>query len=426
MQFNANLAIANADLISLRYGELTAALNKVFRDTDSKTANTLQVGSFGRKTGIDGISDLDMLYLMPQSKWGTYSSGGQLKLLQDAKDAILDRYPKTKVCVDRLVVTVTYTNFHVEVQPVFKQEDGSFEYPDTKSGGAWKNTKPVLEMAAISQLDKEKNSNLRRLCRMTRAWKNKHGVGIGGLVVDTLAYNFLQSTSDYDEKSYSQYDLLNRDFFGYLAALPKQDRYSAPGSNQHVKVKNAFQGKAKKAYKLCLTAIEAEGAKGVNDKWKKIFGRPFPTHAEIVKESSASRMDATWNDTEEFIEDQYPIDIRHNLRIDCDVEQSGFRKYTLRAMIQKMIPLLPRKTLKFKITANNVVGDYSIKWKVLNRGEEARSRDIVRGQIVSDDGYESKSEPTKFKGDHVVECYAIKNGVVVAKDRVHVPISSNG
>ena len=122
--FLSNLAISNAETISARYGELTAALNKQFRDTESKEANTLQVGSFGRKTGIDGISDLDMFYIMPRSKWDDYDkTGGQYELLRDAKDAILARYPNTRVKVDRLVVTVTYTDFHVEVQPVFEQND---------------------------------------------------------------------------------------------------------------------------------------------------------------------------------------------------------------------------------------------------------------------------------------------------------------
>src|SRR5215212_9990703 len=123
-QFVTNLAITNAGTISLRYGELTAALNKEFRDTESKTANSLQVGSFGRWTGINGISDLDMLYIMPKSKWDTYKDNKQLKLLQDVRAALWNRYPTTDVRVDRLVVTVTYTNFHVEVQPVFKQDDG--------------------------------------------------------------------------------------------------------------------------------------------------------------------------------------------------------------------------------------------------------------------------------------------------------------
>src|SRR5262245_56833328 len=101
-----NLQIQNLDTISSRYGELTAALNKEFRATESKTANSLQVGSLRRNTGIDGISDLDMLYMMPKSKWGEYKDGRQGPLLNDVRAAILRRYPTTEVRVDRLVVSV--------------------------------------------------------------------------------------------------------------------------------------------------------------------------------------------------------------------------------------------------------------------------------------------------------------------------------
>jgi len=423
-QFVTNLAVSNFETISLRYGELTAALNKEFRDTESKTANTLQVGSFGRKTGINGISDLDMLYIMPKSKWETYKDNKQLKILQDVKKAILNRYPTTDVRVDRLVVTVTHTNFHVEVQPVFEQDDGSYKYPDTKDGGAWKITKPREEMSAFTQLDQEKNSNLRRLSKMARAWRNKHGVVMGGLLIDTLAYNFLTSTTDYDTKSFLYYDWMSRDFFKYLSELPKQDRYNAPGSNQHVKVKKAFQRKAKKAYNLCLDAIAAENTDQVNDKWKKVYGRPFSAR-EIDLAESTGRKALSWNNTEQFIEDRFKVDIRYNLSIDCDVKQSGFRENTLRAMLAKRFPLLSKRELEFYVTEIDVPGEYAIYWKVLNRGEEAQRRDQIRGQIMSDGGYHRRKESSTFKGDHIVECYAVQNGVVVAKDRIHVPISTN-
>ena len=425
-EFIANLAIENGETISLRYGELTAALNKAFRDTESKTANTLQVGSFGRTTGINGISDLDMLYIMPKTKWETYKDGKQLKLLQDVKSAILNRYPKTDVRVDRLVVTITYTDFHVEVQPVFEQDDGAFKYPDTKNGGNWKITKPREEMEAVAELDANKNSNLRRLCKMVRAWKNKHGVGMGGLLIDTLCYNFLVATTEYDTKSFLYYDYLSRDFFEYLAQLPEQDRYDAPGSDQHVRVKKPFQRKAAKARRLCLAAIEAENQVGVNDRWKKVYGRAFPANADLVKEGVAASNAVAGNDTEEFIEDKYPVDIRYTLKIDCEVSQNGFREHRLLDMITGRIPLLAKKTLGFQIVYVDVPGDYTVEWKVLNRGEEARRRNQIRGQIVPDAGQQRKKETTSFKGDHIVECYAIQNGVVVAKDRIHVPISTNG
>ena len=86
--FLDNIKIDNAATIALRYGEVTASLNKEFRDTESKTANSLQVGSYGRWTAIKGISDLDMIYIMPAGKWDSYKDGGQYRLLHDAKAAI--------------------------------------------------------------------------------------------------------------------------------------------------------------------------------------------------------------------------------------------------------------------------------------------------------------------------------------------------
>ncbi len=418
-----NLAIDNKEQISERYGEITCALNRTFRDTDSKTANSLQVGSYGRGTAIRGVSDLDMLYLMPAAAWERYQNGRQSALLQDVKNAIKERYSRTEMWGDGQVVVVSFGNQEIEVVPAFEQDDGSFKYPNTNNGGSWPITKPRNEMGAMLAMDRVKNGNLRCLCKMTRAWKNKHGVAMGGLLIDTLAYKFLDQTADYDKKSYLYFDWMVRDFFKYLSDLPDQEFYLAPGSNQRVAVKKRFQSKAKKAYNLCLKAIDAEGQAGAAKKWKKVFGRPFP----IVEEASKQSADATsrsWDKTEEYIEDRYPVDIRYNIEIDCDVSQKGFRENSLRNMLLRKIPLLARKTLIFQVTSINVPEPFHIEWKILNRGPEAERRNHVRGKILKDLGRMQKEEYTSFRGDHIAECYAVKNGVVVAKDRIDVPIAA--
>ena len=61
-------------------------------------------------------------------------------------------------------------------------------------------------------------------------------------------------------------------------------------------------------------------------------------------------------------------------------------------------------------------------WKILNRGPEAEHRDEIRGQIIEDDGSLEKQEQTSFAGNHVVECYAVHRGVVVARGGTVVPI----
>ena len=415
-QFLTNIKVPNDAQIELRYGEITAALNKEFRDSESKTANSLQVGSYGRWTAIKGVSDLDMLYLVPASRWDKYKDGGQFSLLDRTKSAIKARYPRTEVYVDRLVVRVLYKDFHVEVQPVFELTDGSFKYPDTYSGGSWKITKPREEKSAMTEFVAEKNKNLRRLCKMARAWKNKHGVGMGGLLIDTLAHNFLRDTKTYDEKSYLYYDWMSRDFFKYLSELPKQDHFYALGSGQRVRVKSNFQKPAKKAHELSLDAIEAAGKDNESTKWQKIYGKDYPD--AVAKSAAAERFG--FRSSEQFVEDLWPVDIRYPLQIECEVSQDGFREALLREFLRRRFPLRRQKKLRFFIDSCGVPGDYKILWKVLNRGDEAFRRKCTRGTINA--GGKEITETTDFHGDHIVECYIVKDGVVVAKDRIHVPI----
>ena len=277
----------------------------------------------------------------------------------------------------------------------------------------------------MSEFVAEKNKNLRLLCKMARAWKNEHGVGMGGLLIDTLAYNFLKSTTEYDNKSYLYYDWLSRDFFKYLADQPDQERYAALGSGQHVKVKNKFQKKAETAYDLCLEAISSSDQNDEDEKWKKVYGRSFAI-AAISEQKSAFSASHSYRKTEEFIEDRFPIDIKHSLRIDCTVSQNGFRDRLLREILRLKWRLSPNKSLRFHVANHDIPGVFDLYWKILNRGSEAERRDCVRGQIIKDDGRNVRTETTSFNGDHLVDCYAVKAGIVVARNQIHVPITSGG
>ncbi|MCW2404421.1 hypothetical protein M2336_001050 [Sphingobium sp. B1D7B] len=420
----SNIAIDNEDTIALRYGEVTRACNLQFRDTDSRTANSLQVGSYGRWTGIRGISDLDMLYIMPSGKWDTYKNN-PYKLLRDTADAIQARYTTTEVYVDTLVVVCKYKNFKVEVQPVFEDADG-YWYPYTKNGGCYRLTKPREEINATRTVDADKNGNLRRLCKMTRAWKNKHGVAMNGLVIDTLAHNFLLTTTDFDKTTFSTCGQMMRDFLEYLSNQPKQERYHALGSGQHVKVHKRFEGKAKKGLELADKALAAGEEAKANNRWRKLFGNGYPLSDRTeVKKAYITGASYTATNTEEFIEDMFPVDIRYSLRLECEVKQNGFRTILLRAMRgvgMKRLNVYRSKSLKFYITNENIKGIYHVYWKVLNRGLEAIRLDKIRGQIEPDSGSKTKNERSDFRGEHVVDCYAVQDGVVVAKDRIHVPI----
>lgn len=121
---------------------------------------------------------------------------------------------------------------------------------------------------------------------------------------------------------------------------------------------------------------------------------------------------------EQFIQEQYRVNIIYDLKLGCKVTQKGFRD----KLLKELYILKRNHSLKFYIEHHNVPGYYSVKWKVRNCGIKAKSHG-VRGQILNDDGTETRKENSSFYGKHYVECYIIKDNVCVAMDRIDVPIS---
>lgn len=417
----ANLKVGGtAEIITSRRDEITKALNKDFRLKDGCTDYRLMVGSFGRHTAIKGVSDLDMIYILPPDIRASYNDeNGPRRILERVRDVLKDRYPNTEVAVDQCVVRVQFVKnaFKFEVQPAFEDEDGNFEYPDTVAK-CWKITKPRDEISATKECNDRTSKNMRHLARMARAWKNANGVNMGGLLIDTLVYRFFEQNHDYDSSETSSFHLMVRDFFDFLKNEPNQEYYLALGSNQRVKVKSRFQSKAKKAYNRCNEAIGSEDDYLTARKWREIFGTSIPL--------AAKTKDSSFNDTEEFIEDLYSVDITDTLNIDCEVTQDGWRPTKLREMLRTKAPLRAGKKLKFWVTGCSVAEPYTLKWKVLNRGPEAQRRNMIRGGIIDSTKPEARIEHSNFRGDHIVECYVIKDEVVVARDRIDVPITTNG
>jgi hypothetical protein len=284
--FCGELQVTDGGTISLRYKRITQRLNTDFWETTSDTSHSYYVGSYGRNTAVRGFSDLDMVMELPSSvytKYNGYLLNGQSALLQALKSSIEKTYPNSvSLRADGQVIIVPFTDdLTFEVMPVFVNTAGSYTFPDANDGGKWRTTNPRPEISAIKARNDECNGNLVPLCRMARAWKAKWEVPIGGLLVDTLAYQFIENW-EYRQKSYLYYDWMCRDFFKWMADQNSEQEYwKAPGSGQSVKGKGLFQYKAKRCYNIALEAIAHETATikqewSAKQKWRDIFGTSFP------------------------------------------------------------------------------------------------------------------------------------------------------
>jgi hypothetical protein len=283
--FCANLQVQDGGTISSRYKAITRRLNTDFWQTTSDTAHSLYVGSYGRNTAIQGFSDLDIVFELASYlyyQYDGYAGNGQSALLQAVRASMRKTYPTSEIGADGQVVVVSFQDgIAFEVVPVFLNQAGTYTYPDANGGGSWKTTNPRPEIEAIRTRNSACNGNLVRLCRMMRSWKNVWDVPLGGLLIDTFAYQFIENY-EYRDKSYLYYDWMCRDFFQWVANQDENQAFwRAPGSGQYVHKKGLFQYKAKRCYNIALDAIAHETADPKQEwsakrKWREIFGTAYP------------------------------------------------------------------------------------------------------------------------------------------------------
>lgn len=138
--------------------------------------------------------------------------------------------------------------------------------------------------------------------------------------------------------------------------------------------------------------------------------------------SAAARQQ--YSDTEQFIEELYPVRLTDNVKLSCIISGNGFRPTSINSYIGILSKFIPHNlTVKCSVVSTTVVNPDAILWKVRNVGPLAVRKNDIRGQII--DRGDSITENTRFFGPHYIECYVIKNGVCVARQKVNVPIGHN-
>lgn len=281
-KYNIDQALITS--ISQRYRRITRQLNQDFWNTASEAAHSFYVGSYGRDTAARGISDLDIAFVLPYqvyAQYHAYTQNGQSALLQAVKRSIQKTYSTSESFGDGQVVVITFTDgIKFEILPTFEHTDGTgLIYPNANNGGSWKICNPRAEIKAVKLRSDATNRNLKLLCRMMRVWRDYNSVPMSGILIDTLAYQFIEN-HEFRDKSFFCHDYIARDFFQHVSQQnPTQLVWRAPGSASHVSRTGPFERKAATAYQASLAAIQYNDdryAWSRRTKWREIFGPLYP------------------------------------------------------------------------------------------------------------------------------------------------------
>ncbi len=282
-KFVNNLQIDNEIVINRRFKRIAQKINLDYWNIRSDSRNTFFIGSYGRGTAIKGTGIMNIMVVLPPEHFKRIDAcegNGQLHLLSELKDKMVEIYPETIIKEEEKgeVIIPFQDGIIFEVIPAFTNSRGNYFYPNIVDGGSWNEFNPIKEIEAINSFNYKYSGKIKHLARMMRAWKHANNVPLSGMLLDTLVMNFMEEWEG-KEKSYLFYGRMILAFFEYLAGKrDDQEHWYAKGSNRELLRTGVFGDKANSAYKEMIEVLkyEEEGDYvGADAGWTKIFGVYF-------------------------------------------------------------------------------------------------------------------------------------------------------
>lgn len=417
----------------------TETITNLLSESDKfkeKFIDIIPQGSYAHKTIIKPVKsthefDADiLLYIEEFSDW-------------EAKDYVQELYQffrdnstyRDKVGRKTRCVTIQYANdFHIDVVPflerhgekyVTNRHDNSFELTDPEKYTEWLDER--------NRITKHHFIKVIRLLKYIRDYKQTFA--IKSIILNTLLGEqvndaaLLEDENCYSDIPTTLYTVM-RKLKTYVQNNEQMPTIADPGATGenfgdrwHQDGWSVFRTKMIYYSDKITEAYEETDKEKSISKWQEIFGECFkkPENKSDEGSNQSIRSLVSFNNTEQQIADLgFPLRINpmYKVRLSGRVNKKvGHRHYELHTQGNKVGR---GRQITFTVKNFNIPQPFTIYWKTLNRGQYAIDSNCIRGQIL--EGGMTHQEPTSFIGNHFVECYIVKDGVCVAKDRQSVTI----
>lgn len=261
-------------------------------------------------------------------------------------------------------------------------------------------------------------------CKSRTSWKNMPS----GLLQTVLCDEKLQDSYDRIDELfyYTMKEIVNRLETDITVTAPVDGgRDLTPRKSDTKKMTNWKNRLKSKLEDLDVLFKEDCTKADALQAWYGFFNHDF-WNEQVTETSSYSaklvlKAVRSFVDTEQYIEDLYPINLSYRCSVSCHVSGNGWRPKPLSEFLQILKRYLPHNfEIRCVMVYTNCPQPYRVFWKVKNVGPEAERRNQIRGQI--EEKGNSIVEHSNFYGNHYIECYIVKNGVCVARTRIDVPI----
>jgi hypothetical protein len=275
LQFKSNLEITGlqTETVSIRHNNVRDAITKYMEGPES-----FLTGSYSRNTMIAPLkqADIDVFIVL---KANYYRSDGQAYLLDKVKETLKNTYTTPKISRNGQAITITFSDFTVDVIPAFYRQGGGFIIPNTITS-KWIETDPKKHITISSEQNKKHNGMLVPLVKMIKCWNKNINFHFSSFHLEVMAQQLLSEVTISDFPSGVRY------FLDKGREYVKKKNPDPAGYNDDVggyinttdKINESFS-RFTTAYNRAIKAetFARDGKiQDAVDEWRKIFGSQFP------------------------------------------------------------------------------------------------------------------------------------------------------
>lgn len=247
---------------------------------DLQVRDSFLTGSYSRSTMIAPLTEADIdIFVVLSAEY--YESDGQAKLLDSVRRVLLKTYTKTpKISRNGQAVTITFSDFVVDVVPAFHRNGGGYLIPDTRRK-SWISTDPKTHVKVMSDSNAAHNGELVPVVKMLKGWNREISRAFESFYLELFAREILTGIriSNYPSAMRYLFDK-GRDRIKRTVNDPVSYGEQVHGLAGVSTVDDAVS-RFSTAYSRARKAEEYAAANNHADaiaEWRKIFGDYFPSY----------------------------------------------------------------------------------------------------------------------------------------------------
>ena len=239
-------------------------------------------GSYRRHTLIAPLSEADIdIVIVLEAKY--FEQNGQAKLLDGVRDTLRKTYPNSpRISRNGQAVTITFSDFKVDVVPGFARRGGGYLIPDSIAG-RWIETDPKRHVAIWTDQNRTHEGALVPLMKMLKCWNRAHSSTLRSFHLEVLVLETLRSVtiSDFPSGARFVFDrarprVLMKDVLdpaGYAGSVGSYLDTTVKQMDVYARLESALQ-QARDAERLDANGFPGDAI----GKWGTIFGDDFPAY----------------------------------------------------------------------------------------------------------------------------------------------------